>query len=221
MQPVRLPPQSPNLNAHLERLFESVKSDCLRKQILFGETAACRTARASLLHYHTARNPQGRINELIVPMNHPPNMDAEIETTEHLGGLLRSYRWAAKLGGFLSRFRRRFRTDRMGDCFANQSFWRDFSPPPFKLALISPQNQVSSEDVSLRSIGQSARSTLLTPLASGMKPRQANFGVPRIRYISHYFVRSLEPTPSLAVDLQRGIDRSNRSEHLHRVAREV
>jgi hypothetical protein len=34
-------------------------------------------------------------NELIVPMDRPPDIDAEIETTERLGGLLRSYRRAA------------------------------------------------------------------------------------------------------------------------------
>ena len=34
-------------------------------------------------------------NKLIVPMDRPPDVDAEIETTERLGGLLRSYRRAA------------------------------------------------------------------------------------------------------------------------------
>ena len=34
-------------------------------------------------------------NKLIVPIDRPPDIDAEIETTERLGGLLRSYRRAA------------------------------------------------------------------------------------------------------------------------------
>ena len=92
---VRLPPRSPNLNAHLERFFESLKSECLHKLILFGETATRNAVRDFVTHYHTERNHQGLGNELIVPMERSPDIDAEIETTEHLGGLLRSYRRAA------------------------------------------------------------------------------------------------------------------------------
>ena len=92
---VRLPPRSPNLNAHLERFFGSLKSECLYKLILFGETATRRAVRSFLVHYHTARNHQGLDNELTMPLDSPPDIDAEIETTERLGGLLRSYRRAA------------------------------------------------------------------------------------------------------------------------------
>ncbi len=95
VKPVRLPPRSPNLNAHLERFFGSLKSECLHKLILFGETATRRAVRAFVTHYHTERNHQGLDNELIVPMDRPPDMEAGIETTERLGGLLRSYRRAA------------------------------------------------------------------------------------------------------------------------------
>ena len=95
VKPVRLPPRSPNLNAHLERFFGSLKSECLYKLILFGETATRRAVRSYVTHYHTERNHQGLENDLIVPMVRPPDMDAEIETTERLGGLLRSYRRAA------------------------------------------------------------------------------------------------------------------------------
>jgi hypothetical protein len=34
-------------------------------------------------------------NEFIVPLDSPPDIDAEIEAIERLGGLLRSYRRAA------------------------------------------------------------------------------------------------------------------------------
>ncbi|MGI9445857.1 MAG: integrase core domain-containing protein [Rubripirellula sp.] len=95
VKPVRLPPRSPNLNAHLERFFGSLKSECLYKLILFGENATRKAIRAFLVHYHTERNHQGLDNELIVPMNRPPDMEAAIKTTEHLVGLLRSYRRAA------------------------------------------------------------------------------------------------------------------------------
>jgi transposase InsO family protein len=92
---VRFPPRSPNLNARLERFFRSLQSECLHKLILFGETATRKAIRAFLVHYHTERNHQGLDNELIVPMVRPPDMDAETETAERLGGLLRSYRRAA------------------------------------------------------------------------------------------------------------------------------
>ncbi|MDE0866299.1 MAG: integrase core domain-containing protein [Rubripirellula sp.] len=95
VKPVRLPPRNPNLNAHLERFVGSLKSECVHKLILFGKTATRRAVRSFLAHYHTKRNHQGLNNELIVPMDRPPDIKAEIETTECLGGLLRSYRRAA------------------------------------------------------------------------------------------------------------------------------
>ena len=39
VEPVRLPPRSPNMNAHLERFFGSLKSECLDRLILFGDRA--------------------------------------------------------------------------------------------------------------------------------------------------------------------------------------
>ncbi len=83
------------MNAHLERFFGSLKSECLNKLILFGEKAMRNAVREYLDHYHTARCQQGLGNKLIVPMERPPDINAEIETTERLGGLLRSYRRAA------------------------------------------------------------------------------------------------------------------------------
>jgi putative transposase len=92
---VRFPPRSQNLNAHLERFFGSLKAECFYKLILFGETATRRAVQGLLVHYHTERNHQSLNNELIVPLEQPPNINAEIKTTERLGGLLRSYRRAA------------------------------------------------------------------------------------------------------------------------------
>jgi transposase InsO family protein len=92
---VRFPPRSQNLNAHLERFFGSLKAECFYKLILFGETATRRAVQGLLVHYHTERNHQSLNNELIVPLEQPPDINAEIKTTEQLGGLLRSYRRAA------------------------------------------------------------------------------------------------------------------------------
>ena len=95
VKPLRLPPRSPNLKAHLERFFRSLKFECLDRLILFGEKATCNAVREYLELYHTERNHQGLDTELIGPFEAPPNIDAEIKATERLGGLLRAYRRAA------------------------------------------------------------------------------------------------------------------------------
>ena len=95
VKPVRLPPRSPNMNAHLERFFGSLKSECLDRLILFGEKAMRNALNQYLDHYHGERPYQGLDNELIVPLEHPPAMSAKVETAERLGGLLRSYHRAA------------------------------------------------------------------------------------------------------------------------------
>ena len=95
VKPVRLPPRAPNMNAHLERFFGSLKHECLHRLVLFGETAMRKAVNQYLEHYHAERCHQGLGNNLIVTMEHPPDANAELETTERLGGLLRSYRRAA------------------------------------------------------------------------------------------------------------------------------
>jgi putative transposase len=88
VEPVRLPPRSPNIIALLERFFGSLKSECLGRLILFGE----RSMRYAVKHYlerdHAERPHQGLGNELIVPMQPLPSSNTEIETNERLGGLL-------------------------------------------------------------------------------------------------------------------------------------
>ena len=95
VEPVRLPPRSPNMNAHLERFFGSLKSECLDRLILFGEKAMRNAVNQYLEHYHAERPHQGLGNRLIVPTQKTQQLNAKIETTERLGGLLRSYRRAA------------------------------------------------------------------------------------------------------------------------------
>jgi transposase InsO family protein len=92
---LRLPSRSPNLNAHIERFFGSLKSECLDQLILFSEQSLRSAVREYLLHDHTERNHQGLDNQLIVPLERPPDTDSPIEATERLGGLLRSYRRTA------------------------------------------------------------------------------------------------------------------------------
>ena len=54
IEPVVLPPRSPNLNAHLERWNRPVKEECLSKIILFGE-ASLRHVLASYAHIFTTK----------------------------------------------------------------------------------------------------------------------------------------------------------------------
>jgi transposase InsO family protein len=50
VKPVRLPPRSPNLNAHLERFLLSLKSECLNRMIFFSE-ASLRKATTEFLDH--------------------------------------------------------------------------------------------------------------------------------------------------------------------------
>jgi putative transposase len=91
VEPVRLPARSPNMNAHLERFFGSLKSECLDRLILFGEKSMRNAVTQYLAHYHAERPHQGLNNELIVLLEHLLAMNAKIESSARLGGLLRSY----------------------------------------------------------------------------------------------------------------------------------
>ena len=62
--------------------------------IFFGEGSLRNAVREYLIHYHEERNHQGLDNRLIVPLEKPPGMNKPIETTERLGGMLKSYRRA-------------------------------------------------------------------------------------------------------------------------------
>ena len=84
VESVRLPPRSPNMNAHLERFFGSLKSECLDRLILFGENSLRNAVGQFLFHYHTERPHQGLGNELIEPIDHPQDVSKKIETTERL-----------------------------------------------------------------------------------------------------------------------------------------
>jgi hypothetical protein len=65
VESVRLPPRSPNLNAHAERFVRSIKDECLSRMIFFGERSLRRATREFAAHYHAERNHQGLDNRLI------------------------------------------------------------------------------------------------------------------------------------------------------------
>jgi len=64
---VKLPPRSPNLNAHAERFVRTIKESCLKRMILFGEESLRTAIYNFVAHYHTERNHQGLANRPISP----------------------------------------------------------------------------------------------------------------------------------------------------------
>jgi transposase InsO family protein len=54
IESVRLPPRSPNLNAHAERFVRSIKESCLERVILFGEDSLRKGVHEFVAHYEYA-----------------------------------------------------------------------------------------------------------------------------------------------------------------------
>ncbi len=94
-EPVRLPPKSPNLNAHLERYFRSLKSESLDQMIFFGENSLRRAVGSFVKHYHEERNHQGLDNKIIAPNDEVITITSKIECGERLGVILKYYHRAA------------------------------------------------------------------------------------------------------------------------------
>ena len=89
-EPIRLPPKSPNCNAFIERFFRSIKTECLRKMIFFGEGSLRNTVEKYVNYYHLHRNHQGLNNHRIDPPPDDP-ITGEIHCEHELGGLLKHY----------------------------------------------------------------------------------------------------------------------------------
>ena len=91
IEPVRLPPRSPNMNAHLERFFGSLKSECLNRVIPLGENHLRALVREYIRHYHEERNHQGLDNELITPLKSNIDPKSNTKCRSRLGGMLNYY----------------------------------------------------------------------------------------------------------------------------------
>jgi hypothetical protein len=93
VEPLKLPAQSPNLNAYAERWVKSVKEEALSKLILFGEASLRHVLSEYLVHFHRERNHQGKGNVLLFPLNRQPapSSDRSVRCRERLGGLLKYY----------------------------------------------------------------------------------------------------------------------------------
>ncbi len=91
VEPVKLPPRSPNMNAYAERFVLSIKSECLDRVIPLGERHLRRLIDEYAEHYHVDRPHQGLNNELIERSKSGQSPSGTIHRHDRLGGLLRSY----------------------------------------------------------------------------------------------------------------------------------
>ena len=91
VESVKLPPRSPNLNAHAERFVRSIKESCLERLILFGESSLRTAIQNFAAHYHKERNHQGLSNRLIQPESDHLKNTGAIQRRQRLGGMLNYY----------------------------------------------------------------------------------------------------------------------------------
>ena len=88
IKPLKLPPQSPNLNAFAERWVRSVKDECLNQLILFSERSLRHVVSEYLAHHHHERNHQGLDNVIPFPDERSKPANGKIIKSALLGGLL-------------------------------------------------------------------------------------------------------------------------------------
>src|SRR5215467_10707990 len=88
---VKLPPRSPNLNAHAERFVRTIKETCLNRMIFFGEESLRTAIQNFIAHYHNERNHQGLANQLISPEAGHLGSAGEVQRRQRLGGMLNYY----------------------------------------------------------------------------------------------------------------------------------
>ena len=91
IEPVVLPPRSPNLNAHCERFVRSITEEALNRMIFMGEASLQYTLTQYLSHYHAERNHQGLGNQLIIPEPDVDRASGPVNRRERLGGMLSYY----------------------------------------------------------------------------------------------------------------------------------
>jgi transposase InsO family protein len=87
----KLPPRSPNLNAHAERFVRTIKESCLERMILLGEESLRTAIHNFVAHYHTERNHQGLANRLISPEPGHLEKTGVVQRRQRLGGMLNYY----------------------------------------------------------------------------------------------------------------------------------
>jgi transposase len=89
---IKIPPRSPNCNPHAERFVKSIKYECLRHFVFFGERHLRYVINEYMIHYHQERFHQGIGSKLLRPTSANDNAaTGEIKCRSRLGGLLNYY----------------------------------------------------------------------------------------------------------------------------------
>jgi hypothetical protein len=88
---LRLPANSPNLNAYAERRVRSIKHECLRHVIPLGERHLRNILRQFVEHYHSERNHQGLGDVIPFPAPVTTSGTGRVSRRERPGGLLAFY----------------------------------------------------------------------------------------------------------------------------------
>jgi putative transposase len=91
VEPIVLPPRSPNLNAHCERFVRSIKEEALDRMVMLGEPALSYVIHQYMAHYHIERNHQGLDNQLIAREGGVGGQTGHVVRRARLGGLLSYY----------------------------------------------------------------------------------------------------------------------------------
>jgi putative transposase len=95
IEPVKLPPRAPNLNAYAERWILGAKVECLNRLILFDERSLAHVLTNYVAHHQHERNHQGLGNVIPFPDARLDSPRGPILKLERLGGLLNFYYRAA------------------------------------------------------------------------------------------------------------------------------
>jgi transposase InsO family protein len=88
---LKMPKQSPNLNAYSESWVRTIKRECLHKMILFGEQHVRHVVEQYVEHYNLERPHSSLDHDPPVQPEQPMPREGPVVCKDRLGGLLRSY----------------------------------------------------------------------------------------------------------------------------------
>jgi transposase InsO family protein len=91
VEPIVLPPRSPDLNAHCERFVRSIREEVLHHMIIMREESLRFVLTQYLTHYHVEWNHQALGNQLIASALNSGSHSGQVRRRARLGGLLSYY----------------------------------------------------------------------------------------------------------------------------------